>query len=80
MYAVNTASCIFMEGLRRMITDMVLAVGDGDIHQLGIFWLFRSSEDKRGIGCSILGFVFANGCKVARVADDCGARCLQLFQ
>ena len=43
MYAVNTASCIFMEELWRMNTDMFLAVGDGDIHQLGIFWLLRSS-------------------------------------
>ena len=43
MYAVNTASCILMEELRRMNTDVVLAVGDGDIHQLGIFWFLRSS-------------------------------------
>lgn len=39
MYTVNTASCILMVELRRISTDMVLAVSDGDIHQLGIFRL-----------------------------------------
>lgn len=43
MCAVNTASCISMVELRRMDTDMVLAISDGDVHQLGIFWLLRSS-------------------------------------
>ncbi len=35
--------CILMVELRRISTDMVLAVSDGDVHQLGIFWLLRSS-------------------------------------
>ena len=43
MYAVNIAPCILMAQLRHMNTDMVLAVSDGDVHQLGIFWLLRSS-------------------------------------
>lgn len=59
---------------------MIFAVGNGNIHQLGIFWLLGSSEDEGGIRGSILRLVFSNGSKVTRVADNSGAYGLQLFQ
>ena len=59
---------------------MVFAIFDGDVHQLGIFWLFGRSEDEGGICGSILWLVFSNGSKVARVTDNCGANGFQLIE
>ena len=59
---------------------MVFAVFDGNVHQLGIFWLFGGSEDERGICGSILRLILSNGSKVTRVTDNCGANGFQLFE
>jgi hypothetical protein len=47
-----------------------LAVLDGDVHKLCIFGFLGGGEDEGRVCCGILGLVFSNGCKVARVTDD----------
>ena len=60
--------------LHTVDTDMVLPVFDSNIHQLSIFCFFGRSEDEGGICGGILWLVLPNGSKVARVADNCGAK------
>jgi hypothetical protein len=41
---------------------VVLAVCNGYVDELGIFWLLGGSEDEGRVGGSILGFVFSDCC------------------
>lgn len=59
---------------------MIFAIFDSNVHQFGVFWLFRRSEDEGWVCGSILWLVLSNGSKVARVTDDCGASGFQLFK
>jgi hypothetical protein len=49
---------------------MLLAVLDGGIDQLRVFFLLRGSEDQGRVGGGILRLVLVDGREVARVADD----------
>ena len=54
-------------------TYMLLAILDGNIHQLGIFWLLRRGEDERWVCGSILWLVFCDGCEMLELYDFVGA-------
>jgi hypothetical protein len=43
---------------------LLLAVLNGDIHQLSILGLLGCGEDERWVGGSILGLVLLDGCAV----------------
>ena len=53
---------------------MLLAVLNGDIHQLGIFGFLRSSEDERGISRGILWLVFVDCLKNVRPCSKASFR------
>lgn len=59
---------------------VLLAVLNGGIDQLRVLGLLGGSEDERGVGGRILGLVLVNGRKVTGVADNGGARGLQLIE
>ena len=61
-------------------TNMIFAIFDSNVHQLGILWFFGRSEDEGRICGCILWLVLSNGSKVARVAHDCGTGGFQLFK
>ena len=44
------------------ITDLLLSIFDGNVHQLGIVGLLRSSQDQRGVGGRILRLILGDGC------------------
>lgn len=44
------------------VTALLLAVLNGDVHQLGVLGLLGGSQDERGVGGGILGLVLADGC------------------
>jgi hypothetical protein len=55
-----------VEGIINLLVDraaLLLSIVDGDIDQLGVLLLLRSSEDERRVGGSILRLVLANGCR-----------------
>lgn len=51
---------------------MLLAVLDGDIHQLGIFWLLGRGEDERRVCGSILWLVLCDGCEMLELCGFVG--------
>lgn len=73
-----------VEGIVNLLLNvggaLFLGVGNGDIDQLGVLGLLGGNEDQRRVGGGILGLVFANGGKVARVGDDNGAGGLELVE
>lgn len=40
---------------------LLLAVGDGDVNQLGVLGFLGGGEDERGVGGGILGLVLVDG-------------------
>jgi hypothetical protein len=55
---------------------VLLAILDGSINQLCVFFLLGCSKNQRGVGGGILGLVLVNGGKVTRVADDNLLQCV----
>jgi hypothetical protein len=43
------------------VATLLLAVLDGNVHQLGVFGLLGGSQDEGRVGGSILGLVLGNG-------------------
>merc|ERR1712072_1653225 len=62
------------------VLALLLAVGDGIVHELRVLGLLGCGEDQRRVGGGILRLVLADGGKVTAVTDDSGAGGLQLVE
>lgn len=52
------------------VLALLLAVGDGTVHELRVLGLLGCGEDQRWVGGGILRLVLANGGEVTAVTDD----------